>query len=330
MRFTSEFKDKVFKVDKNNFSDFALELFYFQAKEIPIFKHYLELVGCSASKIKNIEEIRFLPITFFRNNIISLFPENNFYFQSSGTGANGRSRHYIKDLDYYKLNSKLIFESFYGSLKDYYILPLLPSYQENEQSSLLYMVDDFMKYSSNQHSQYFQVNDYSRIEEIMIHAFKNHKKVLMIGVTYALLELAQIVQWNYPEMIVMETGGMKGRGEELTRNQVHEILKSKFGIDQVHSEYGMTELRSQAYAYKNGQFVTPEWMRVMIRQINDPYTFASRGMSGGINIIDLANVESCAFIETQDLGRQNPDNTFEVLGRFDTSESRGCNLLHTV
>lgn len=327
MNFPSQFKDKIFKADNDNFPDLALELFRYQAQSIPVYGEYLSYIGCLPNKIKCLTEIRFLPISFFKTHKITIHSEAGHYFQSSGTTASERSKHYVDDLDFYTFNARRIFESTYGSLKDYLILALLPSYQENTSSSLLFMVDDFMKYSKNNNASYFKTADYRILEQKIIAASLAHKKVLLIGVTFALLDMAALVQWYFPDVIVMETGGMKGRREELTRAEVHLILKAKLGVASIHSEYGMTELRSQAYATAEGNFCPPPWMRIMIRQINDPYSWAAHGTSGGINIIDLGNIESCAFIETQDLGRANDDGTFEVLGRIDHSESRGCNLL---
>ncbi len=327
MNLSLGFKDKIFTADNDNFENLALELFHYQSNTIPILGAYLENLGIVASKISTINEIKYLPISFFKTHKITAFPETTFHFQSSGTSQLERSKHFVNDLDFYNQNARLIFERLYGSLKKYAIFALLPSYQENSSSSLIYMVNYFMKQSSGSKEAYFQPQDYKALGKHIKTAFSDGKKVVLIGVTYALLELEEVADWWFEDLIIMETGGMKGRREELTRSEVHSILKHKFRVPHIHSEYGMTELRSQAYAVKEGLFSTPPWMRINIRQVNDPFTWAANGTAGGVNIIDLANVESCAFIETQDLGRVCSYNNFEILGRLDHSETRGCNLI---
>ena len=327
MNLSPDFKDKIFTADNNNFEDLALELFHYQAFHIPVYRDYLRYLSIPLTQITKLEQIKYLPISFFKSHKITTFPETDFYFQSSGTTQSERSKHYIRDLDFYKKNARLIFEKFYGSLKDFIVLALLPSYQENTFSSLIFMVNDFMEHSQSNLSRYLAITDHNIIKENIDQALLQNKKVILIGVTYALLELAEQINGQFGNLVIIETGGMKGRREELTRSEVHRILKNKFGVDHIHSEYGMTELRSQAYAVKDGLFSVPPWMAIKIRQLNDPFSPAIQGATGGINIIDLANVESIAFIETQDLGRVNSDNKFEVLGRIDYSEIRGCNLL---
>lgn len=327
MNLSLGFKDKIFTANNDNFEDLALELFHYQAANIPVYGNYLKHLGISPYKVSTISEIKYLPIAFFKSHKITVFPETQFYFQSSGTSQLERSRHFVSDLDFYNKNARLIFERQYGNLKDHVFFALLPSYQENSSSSLIYMVNDFMGQSGGKQGAYFQPTDHKSLGEDIHKAFSMNKKVILIGVTYALLELAQLAEWHFESLIIMETGGMKGRGEELTRGEVHSILKNKFGVPHIHSEYGMTELRSQSYAVNEGIFSTPPWMRINIRQINDPFYSVPVGSTGGVNILDLANVESCAFVETQDLGRALKDNTFEILGRLDNSETRGCNLM---
>ena len=328
MDFATTFKDKLFNTDSTHFAELALELFRYQATHVPIYTVYLKSISCQPNTVNHLEDIRFLPISFFKTHQINSANKFSFYFQSSGTTAVERSRHYVSDLTFYKKNATYIFEQQYGLLKDFVVLALLPSYQDNNASSLIYMVDDFMKQTNNETSSYFQPNQILEIEQAIITLQQRNKKILLIGVTYALLDLAVAAQWqHFPNLIVMETGGMKGRKEELTRAEVHQIIKSKLGVTTVHSEYGMTELLSQAYAKADGNFECPSTMQVMIRELTDPFTLQTLGNTGGINIIDLANVDSCAFIETQDLGKQNKEGTFSVLGRIDHSEIRGCNLL---
>ncbi len=328
MDFATTFKDKIFNTDSTHFAELALELFRHQAANVPIYTAYLQSISCQPNAVKHLEDIRFLPISFFKTHAINSANNFSFYFQSSGTTAVERSKHYVSDLMFYKKNAKHTFEQQYGLLKDFVVLALLPSYQDNPFSSLIYMVDDFMKQTGDDTSSYFQPRQAHEIEQAIIISQQRNKKILLIGVTYALLDLAAEVNWqHYPNLIVMETGGMKGRREELTRIEVHQALKLKLGVTSIHSEYGMTELLSQAYAKVDGNFECPPTMRVMTRELTDPFSWQKVGNTGGINIIDLANIDSCAFIETQDLGKLNNDSTFSVLGRIDHSEIRGCNLM---
>jgi hypothetical protein len=237
-----------------------------------------------------------------------------------------QSRHPVSDISIYEKSFRRTFELFYGDIEKNTILALLPSYSEREGSSLIYMVDDLIERSRNPSSGYFLYNHndlYKTLSDL------NEKKAptILIGVTYALLDFAEKYKLDFPELIVMETGGMKGRRGELIREELHEILRKGFGISAIHSEYGMTELLSQAYSFGNGIFSCPPWMRVLIRDTNDPLTILEDNKTGGINIIDLANINSCSFIATQDLGKRFSDGSFEVLGRFDNSDIRGCNLL---
>jgi phenylacetate-coenzyme A ligase PaaK-like adenylate-forming protein len=244
-------------------------------------------------------------------------------FLSSGTTGQNQSKHYVKDLSLYEKSFTEGFRYFFGDVRNYIVLALLPSYQEREGSSLIYMVNDLIEKSEDHRSGYFLYN----LEELGNVIRQADKKVLLIGVTYALLDFAEQHPFEMKNTLIMETGGMKGRRKEMLREEVHHVLKKAFHVKDIHSEYGMTELLSQAYSLGNGYFKTPPWMKVLAREINDPLTLIENGKTGGLNIIDLANVYSCSFIATQDLGRVLPDHSFEVSGRFDNSDIRGCNLL---
>ncbi|MDN5201391.1 acyl transferase [Fulvivirgaceae bacterium BMA10] len=327
MKFLKSFKEKIFSVNKNNFEFFALELFRFQARNNPVYKQYLDLLNVSVEKIRSLREIPFLPIDFFkRHKIITGGSDDTLIFESSGTTSQSTSKNYIQDLHFYEETSRVNFENIYGTLKDYHILALLPSYLERNNSSLVYMVDHFIKKTGSKYSGFYLHNQEELIETIGI-LNKSNRKILLLGVSFALLDLAENYKLDLSNVVVMETGGMKGRRKEMIREELHALLKSSFGTKQIHSEYGMTELTSQAYAPEHGKFLTPNWMRVILRDINDPFDLAQTKKNGGINVIDLGNVHSCAFIETQDIGVINNDNTFEILGRFDNSDVRGCNLM---
>ena len=328
MNFADIFKDKIFNTDCKHFDDLALELFHYQVKSIPIYKDYLDQIKCNINDVTSLKEIKYLPISFFKSNKICREAKADFFFQSSGTTDVQRSKHFVNDLNFYKYNATTIFERQYGSLKNFVIIALLPSYQENLHSSLIFMVNDFITKTHDEDSKYVLGHQAKEIEQIIYNANLKNKKVLLIGVTFALLDFAIQVQWgSFSNLLVMETGGMKGRREELTRQEVHQILSAHLGVDTIHSEYGMTELLSQAYSSTEGKFHCPCNMKVTIRETNDPFCYQIEGKAGGINIIDLANVDSCAFIETQDIGKINSDGTFSVLGRLDNSDIRGCNML---
>ncbi|MCC6384645.1 MAG: acyl transferase [Bacteroidia bacterium] len=320
------------------FDEQALNLFRIQASNNPVYREYLKLIGRDASEVSAVDEIPFLPVEFFKTQqVLTRFDfgvrKNQVIFFSSGTSSALRSRHVVFNSDWYKTVSVKAFESFYGQVNKFCFLALLPSYLEHHDSSLVFMMNHFMSLSKKPGNQ-FCLNDYRQL----LNYFKNKKlpdeKVILIGLTYALLDFADFVEshnikqlFENNHFIVMETGGMKGRRKEIVREEVHFLLKQKLGIKEVHSEYGMTELLSQAYSANEGRFFCPPWMSIKIRKINDPFGKEEPGKTGGVNIIDLANIFSCAFISTQDLGRLNSDGSFEILGRFDNSDIRGCNLL---
>ena len=317
---------RIFNIsNEDEFNSIALEVFEFQYKNIPVYKKYVDLVKSQKKSINHYKEIPFLPIDFFKSNhIIADNSKIEKTFLSSGTGNTIRSKHLVKDLKLYEQTFSAGYKHFYSDPKEWTILALLPSYLDQGDSSLIYMVNNFIKKSENSKSNY--INYDLDVLKNLILKLKN-KNVLLIGVSYALLELSELDSFNLENWVIMETGGMKGRRKEMVRQELHQQLKKAFNVDAIHSEYGMTELLSQAYSKKNGSFKTPPWMKFIIRDFEDPYSLAKINSSGGINIIDLANIYSCSFIETQDIGKEIEKDSFEILGRYDQSEVRGCNLL---
>ena len=319
---------KLFSIESESaFTDIALEIFRLQAKECQVYNHYLHFLNIKTEKIKAISDIPFLPIEFFKTHqVVSTSEPTEQVFSSSGTTGSQTSKHYVSDISIYEESFRKCFELFYGNTKDVAILALLPSYLERTGSSLIYMVDDLIKNSNCPESGYFLYN-HDELHENLINLKAKKTPTILFGVTYALLDFIEQYQIDFPELIVMETGGMKGKRKEIIRQELHEILCEGFGISSIHAEYGMTELLSQAYSKGGGLFACPPWMKILIRDINDPFSYLDTGFSGGINVIDLANINSCSFISTQDLGRMNKKGQFEVLGRFDQSDVRGCNLM---
>lgn len=304
----------------------ALEVFQFQAENNSVYRDFIKNLGIHPEKVSEVSAIPFLPLSFFKSHeIISGNRTAEITFSSSGTTGSMTSRHPVIDVSIYKQSFRKSFELFYGPIADYTLLALLPAYSEREGSSLIYMVDDLLQQAQTG-SGYYLYN-HQELANTLQELQKAGKKTILIGVTYALLDFIENHQIVYPELIVMETGGMKGRRREIVREELHERLCEGFGVAAIHSEYGMTELLSQAYSKGNGLFECPAWMQVYIRDTNDPFQLLEDRRTGGINVIDLANIHSCAFIATQDLGRKHPDGSFEVLGRFDHSDIRGCNLM---
>jgi len=310
----------------SDFKEVCLNTFHFQYNNNKILKQYVDLIKGN-SKPESINEITYLPIEFFKSKEIKtgLF-EPQTTFTSSSTTGKGVSKHFIKDISNYEKSFRTGFEIFYGDVSNYLILALLPSYLEREGSSLIYMAQDFMNKSNYKESGFF-LNEFNDLNSKLQWAEENKIPTLLLGVTYALLDFSEAFPQQLENTIVMETGGMKGRKKEITRPEVHGILKSNFGLNQIHSEYGMTELLSQAYSKGHGIFECPPWMQIVIRDTSDPLHLLENGKTGGINIIDLANQDSCSFIATQDLGKKTAENQLEVSGRFDNSDVRGCNLL---
>lgn len=309
--------------NKHNFNKKVLDLFQFQAFNNPVYHAYIQHLGFDVSKINSIEAIPFLPISFFKTHrVILKNQKEEITFLSSGTGNMQRSKHLVSDVSIYKKSFDKGFEHFYGKSEGYCIQALLPSYLENGNSSLIYMINSFIESSKHKLSAYVS-------EEQLINNIQKlrDQKVLLIGVSYALLDLAEKHKLNLENYTIMETGGMKGRRKEWTRNELHQVYKDSFNVENIHSEYGMTELLSQAYSKGNGIFNTPPWMKIMTRPLTEPFSIQQIGKTGVIKIIDLANINSCAFIETSDLGKINKDGSFEIIGRVDFEDVRGCNLM---
>jgi hypothetical protein len=312
---------------ENEFNTLALEIFKFQFENNPVYRSFCDLLYKHPSDVTRIEEIPFLPIQFFKSHkVLSSQSKIEDTFSSSGTTGSITSKHYVTDLSVYEQSFRQGFHDFYGNIKDYVILALLPNYLERKGSSLIYMVNDMIEHSQH-HESGFYLNNITELKETLIALDSEGKKIMLIGVSFALLDLVELHQFNLNSTIVMETGGMKGRRKEMVRAELHAILKSGFGVSKIHSEYGMTELLSQAYSLGDGIFKHPNWMRILTRDPEDALTLQNRNKTGGINVIDLANINSCSFIATQDLGRVHNNSTFEIIGRFDSSDIRGCNLM---
>jgi phenylacetate-coenzyme A ligase PaaK-like adenylate-forming protein len=307
------------------FEQKALEVFQYQATHNPIYKSFIEHLGIAPIKVDRVAQIPFLPIAFFKQHEVRIPGKVEQLFTSSGTTGMQTSKHLVHDVSVYQESYRTAFNLFYGDISQYTLLALLPSYAEREGSSLIYMIDDLLQQA--QAGSGYYLHNHKELFETLETLKKLGKPTILLGVTYALLDFVEQFTIQFPELIVMETGGMKGKRKELIREELHEQLCQGFGVANIHSEYGMTELLSQAYSKGQGVFSCPPWMQVCIRDINDPLTQIAPGKSGGINIIDLANVHSCSFIATQDLGKLSGPNQFEVLGRFDASDIRGCNLL---
>ncbi len=311
----------------DEFNALALKIFKLQAQNCNVYREYIFHLGLDADEISEITQIPFLPISFFKSHsVLSSTAPVEITFSSSGTTGMVQSRHHVTDVKLYEQSYLQAFTEFYGDVTEYCFLALLPSYQQRSGSSLIYMVNDLIEKSEHPQSGYFLYNHDELLQTLLDLQLKKQKTVL-IGVTYALLDFIENFDIDFPELIVMETGGMKGKRKEMVREELHEQLTKGFGVKTIHSEYGMTELLSQAYSLGEGIFNCPNWMKVLIRDTNDPLSLIPNGRTGGINVIDLANINSCSFIATQDLGRINPDQSFEVLGRFDNADIRGCNLL---
>lgn len=323
------FSSKLSILNSEEFESLALQLFQFQSQANPIYKKYLAARNVATHSVKSVDQIPFLPIRFFKDHQVVSGDSNQYvdFFSSSGTTGMITSRHYIWSESWYLSHAQRIFESTFGDLENFHVLALLPAYLERKGSSLVSMADHFIRESKSEHSGFYLYNQDELIEKMEKMA-DDGRTVLLLGVTFALLDLAESGKiFNPPtNLMVMETGGMKGRRKEMIREEVHDILKPFFGVEAIYSEYGMTELMSQAYSKGQGKYTLPDSMRVILRDVNDPLSISQRSQ-GGINVIDLANFHSCAFIETQDLGRFDENGMLEVLGRFDNSEVRGCNLL---
>ena len=324
----TNWRQRIFQpTSPQDFNALALEIFHFQATNNPVYKDYLDKIGRDTAKIKAVEDIPFLPISLFKTHTVFTGNEGAAaVFTSSGTTGSVQSKHYVKSLDLYEASFNTGFEKMFGRAKDWCILALLPSYLEREGSSLIYMADHLIQTSKHPKSGFY-LNEFEKLKATLLELEATQQPTLLLGVSFALLDLLDFSSFQLKHTLVMETGGMKGRKEEMIREELHQRLSNGFGVDKIHSEYGMTELLSQAYSKGDGLFECPPWMKVLTRQVNDPLSPQTTGKTGGVNIIDLANIWSCSFIATQDLGRVYADDRFEILGRFDHSDVRGCNLL---
>lgn len=326
-----QWNHKIFSLAEQGFEALSLEIFRHQYLANPVYKSYVDALTADPANICKIEQIPFLPIRFFKSHaVMSGDFEPEAVFESSGTTTTINSRHFVNDASLYKESFTRSFELFYGAAKELCIIGLLPSYLERNNSSLVYMVNELITQSNHPQSGFY-LNEHEKLVAVLQQLESRKQPTLLIGVTFALLDLAEKFSMPLLYTTVMETGGMKGRRKEMIRAEVHDILKQAFHVPVIHSEYGMTELLSQAYSKGNGIFNCPPWMKVFVRDEEDPLHVRSspgnRHITGAINIIDLANIHSCSFIATDDAGRLFPDGSFEVLGRLDNSDLRGCSLL---
>ena len=322
----NQWNHKVFNVQKEGFEALALGIFLFQYKNNLVYKAYVDALLPDITAIDSINKIPFLPVRFFKSlKVATTDFEPQTIFESSGTTGSVNSRHFVKDLLLYEESFMKGFELFYGSIKDYCIVGLLPSYLERGNSSLVYMVNKLIERSEHPQSGFY-LDEYEKLASAIGDLEKKQQKTLLIGVTFALLDFAEQFPMPLQHTTILETGGMKGRRKEMIREELHGTLESAFKVSSIHSEYGMTELLSQAYSKGNGIFNTPPWMKILVRDEEDPMHIKHAG-SGIINIIDLANIHSCSFIGTDDAGKIYEDGSFEILGRVDGSDMRGCSLL---
>ena len=312
---------------QKQFEKIALKVFRYQHENNLVYREFCDLMKVEPQKVKTLQQIPFLPIQFFKSHAVvsNTNPVQN-TFTSSGTTGMVTSKHMVTDTSIYEESYRKGFSQFYGNIEDYVVLALLPSYLERDGSSLIYMVEDLIQLSNHDDSGFYLHNHDELINKLTT-LDQSGQNVILIGVTFALLDLIEKHQFQLQNTIIMETGGMKGRRKEMIREELHQQLCEGFGVTAIHSEYGMTELLSQAYSLGEGVFECPSWIQILVRDTEDALTYIPQGKTGGINVIDLANINSCSFIATQDLGKKNPNNSFEVLGRFDNSDIRGCNLM---
>jgi phenylacetate-coenzyme A ligase PaaK-like adenylate-forming protein len=325
-----EFRDKILEITDSNFEAASLELFRFQYEQNPVYQQFVQALNIDVSQVNSIKQIPFLPVSFFKSHrIVTTNFSSEAVFESSGTTGSVNSKHYVKSLALYRKSFIHAFEQAYGELKNWCVIGLLPSYLERSNASLVVMVDEMIRLSAHPQSGFY-LHEFNKLATTLADLETKKQPVVLIGVTFALLDFAEKYPMALKYTRIMETGGMKGRRQEITREEVHDILKKAFGLEQIDSEYGMTELLSQAYANGRGVFRCPPWMRILLRDEDDPlnvHAAEKNPVSGLINIIDLANVYSCAFIATDDIGKLYHDKSFEVLGRMDNSDVRGCSLM---
>jgi len=323
--------DRIFNIENDHqFLEEALKVFHYQYENVIVYRKFCKLLNINPNKVNSIEKIPFLPIQFFKvEEIVTKEQSENsdfIIFSSSGTTGAITSKHIVPNISIYEKSFLKAFQKFYGNIEDYAILALLPSYLERQGSSLVYMVDHLILESRNAHSGFY-LNDLDKLSEKIHHLEGKCQKTILLGVSYALLDLIEKECFHLKHTLVMETGGMKGKRKEMVKEELHNTLKNGFNIKEIHSEYGMTELLSQAYSKGDGIYECPPWMKVLTRDTEDALTLVGANKTGGLNVIDLANYNSCSFIATQDLGKVNSNGRFEVLGRFDHSDIRGCNLM---
>lgn len=323
---TREWIDKIFTTPPTLFEEKALQIYQYQYFHNRLYAQYADAVGQNPSRVRKLTDIPFLPIGFFKSHLVGTgsFAQSAI-FESSGTTGAINSKHYIKDLGVYQQSFTTSFRRFYGNSSDYCIIALLPSYLERQDSSLVVMADTLITQSGHPNSGFY-LYEHEKLFSLLTTLESRGQKCILLGVTFALLDFAEKYTLPLRHTIVMETGGMKGRREEWTRQQVHEFLQERFQLTHIHSEYGMTELLSQAYSKGDGIFECPAWMKILVREDDDPLLVKSTG-TGVINVVDLANIHSCSFIATDDAGKLYPDGRFEVLGRVDNSDIRGCSLM---
>ncbi len=319
--------DRIFDINAHTFDELALEVYRFQFERVQIYRRFCESLRKTPSSVSAVSDIPFLPIEFFKSyEVIRRDAVPVKVFESSGTTGTIPSKHYVADTGIYERSFLQGFKQFYGEPSGFTILALLPSYLERGNSSLIYMADTLIKLSGKTESGFF-LNEFEKLRDILLGLKARNEKVILLGVTFALLDFAEMFKADFPDLIVMETGGMKGKRDELTREEVHEMLCTAFGVSKVHSEYGMTELLSQAYSKGYGIFETVPWMKIVTRDVYDPLRLQEADKVGAVNVIDLANLYSCSFIATNDLAKVNENGSFEMLGRMDNAEIRGCNLM---
>lgn len=318
----------MYTVNGTNINDIALRLFRYQAIHNPVYANYLELLETNVPEVKSLNKIPFLPISFFKNHCVKAGTwQDETFFTSSGTTGQTTSTHHIADLNFYLQHAERCFSHFFGRLTDYHFLAVMPSYLERENSSLIAMMNSFIQKSNSEFSGFY-LYDYDKLlQDIDRLKKKNDKRIIVWGVSFALLDIAEKYRPDLNGCLVFETGGMKGRRKEIVRQDLHTQLRKNFNVDTIYSEYGMTELLSQAYTSGGDIFNTPPWMKIIARDVADPFEQGQIGRAGGLNVIDLANFHSIAFIETEDSGTVLANGSFEVMGRLDNTDSRGCNLM---
>ena len=322
-----QLKSAILNVTATNFNELALQIFHYQYESNAVYRQFVDLLRINPTSVHEIEKIPFLPISFFKNFEIKTGDwKAETIFTSSGTTGQVTSQHFVRDVDLYNKIIRTGFEYFYGNIEQYSVLALLPAYLERKGSSLVHMANYFISLSKEEKSDFYLYN-YAALAEQLQYNQQQQIPTLLLGVSFALWDLAEQFPMNLSDIVIMETGGMKGRRKEITRTELHKIYNLSFQTKKIHSEYGMTELLSQGYSKGDGIFYATPTMKIKIREITDPFTMQKNGKVGGVNIIDLANLDSCSFIATDDLGRLYDDNSFEILGRFDNSDIRGCNLM---